>query len=267
MPRPKVSIFKKKELFKIIQDANKNLPHEIGTIATLNRISYNDSMLIYDYTLKGDNNILFFYRDNTELIKQLSLYHFILMNGNFNLGNLFRYLLDYYNLDCQYNLNVNNGDCFTCKLTKNEIKKFIESYNISPTEALNIIINTHLEFEKISNLNIQSIVINSIDILNDSIYVLKDIKHINNNIILISEIYDKEFNFKDIENQSNNKIFLDTMAYFLSQNKDMIEFINLVVLSNSNLEFIFKNPESKEIVSFVITNDILKKYSNISFLK
>lgn len=267
MPRPKVSIFKKKELFQIIQDVNKDLPREIGTIATFNHISYSNLMLVYDYTLKGSNNILLFYRDNTESIKQLLLYHFILMNGNFNLGYQFIYLLDYYNLDCQYNLYINDGDCFICKLTKEEIKEFVEACKISPTEALNIIIDMHLEFEKNSNLGIQSIVINSIDFFNDSINFLKEIKHINNNIIFVSEIYDEGFNFKDIEIQANNEAFLDAMAAFLAQDKNMIEFINLIVLSNSNLEFIFENPESKEKVSFVITNNILKRYSNISFFK
>ena len=52
MPRPKVSIFKKKELFKIIQDANKNLPHEIGTIATLNRISIIEKLKSTNFEIK-----------------------------------------------------------------------------------------------------------------------------------------------------------------------------------------------------------------------
>lgn len=251
LPKPKLSFSDKQELLGAIEKLNSELPRKIGTIGQLDGVTYDSNVITYHFSNFGDSSIDTFYEDNHNKVGEIMKYGVITLNGQNNAGDNFAKLLDSKGLSVCIEFKTPSKKIFQWNYTGKDILDFMQSIRISPTEALYTIIDTHI---KLANLNlpinsddhssVNTIVTNTIGTtLGPDERILK-ILHDDNSVVLVCETNEQEASIPEIKEYLNNPLFIQNYATLLSEDADIREFMNMLVLST------FKSNVQNEECSF-----------------
>lgn len=272
IPRPKLTFNEKMRLSKIIAECNTDLPREIGTIGYLDSMSFADETITYAVSVKGDDTIMQVYSDNYDEFKDMLKYSFIEMNGQGSLGNTFAHSLETKGLNICFKVSTENKKSMSWNVTGKELSAFVDSCKLSPTTALKKVIDMQI---KIANLKLPvttsdspkatTVAINSIvGDVKDEGCLLQSIKYEGNNLLFEYKV--NEESMKDIENLKGREDDLELMNAFvqdLAQDKDVLEFIGMLVISHSNMVLVYRESKSNEQISIVLPYTILRNHCKV----
>lgn len=272
IPRPKLTFNEKMRLSKIIAECNTDLPREIGTIGYLDSMSFANETITYAVSVKGDDRIIQVYSDNYDEFKDMLKYSFIEMNGQGSLGNTFAHSLETKGLNICFKISTENKKSMSWNITGKELSTFVDSCKLSPTTALKKVIDMQI---KIANLKLPvttsdspkatTVAINSIvgDVKGESC-LLQAIKYERSNLLFEYKV--NEESMKDIENLKGREDDLELMNAFvqdLAQDKDVLEFIGMLVISHSNMVLVYRESKSNEQISIVLPYTILRNHCKV----
>ena len=273
-PRPKLTFYDKIQIQYVLEKGNKDLPLEVGTIGYLDSISFSDETLICVFRVKGNDKIMQIYADNYNEFKDMQKYLFTKMNGNRHFSENLMHFVEAKGINLCVKVYTETKKSMTWYITNKELKSFSDSCKQSPTATLQKVIDMQL---KIANLElpltpndtkqVSSIATNSL--IGDSIdenCLLQSITHKWNDIFFEYKISD--FEIKDIERleeKQDDLDFIDALVQDFSQDKDMLEFIDMLVISRSNMILVYqchKNSFKKQ-VTIKIPYQILRKHCHV----
>lgn len=272
-PRPKLTFNDKIRLSKIIAECNADLPREIGTIGYLDSMSFADETITYAVSVKGDDTIMQVYSNNYDEFKDMLKYSFIEMNGQGNLGNIFAHSLETKGLNICFKVSTENKKSMSWNITGKELSTFVDSCKLSPTTALKKVIDMQI---KIANLKLPvatsdspkatTVAINSIvgDVKDESC-LLQSIKYEGNNLLFVYKV--NEEGAKDIKRLKDREedldFIMDAFVQELAQDKDVLEFIGMLVISHSNMVLVYRESKSNEQISIVLPYTILRNHCKV----
>ena len=273
LPKPKLSFSERQEIWRVIDEINRDLPKKVGTIGQLDKVSFGNDTLCYYFSNYGDSSIDEFYEENYEEVQEIMKYGCLTLKGQKNGGTKLASLLDSKGIILKTIFTTPSSKEFDFIFTGKELLDFINKIRISPTEALHTILDTHISLANLSlpmGLDdfgqIQSISNNTIKNSLGSGDRLIEIRHSGNDVIFTIETNEKEFKIKDIKPYTNNETFLTNFTESMVEDLDVKEFVDMLVVSHSNFTYHYYNPNSSESVNITIPYRILKKYSTIKSL-
>ena len=272
MPRPKLTFSDKMKLSQIIAECNTDLPREIGTIGYLDSVSFADETVTYAVSVKGDDRIMQVYSDNYDEFKDMLKYSFIEMNGQRNLGNTFAHSLETKGLNICFKISMENKKSMSWNITGKELSTFVDSCKLSPTTALKKVIDMQI---KIANLKLPvatsdspkatTVAINSIvgDVKDESC-LLESIKYEGNNLLFVYKVNEEGAkDIKRLKDREEDLDFMDAFVQELAQDKDVLEFIGMLVISHSNMVLVYRESKSNEQISIVLPYTILRNHCKV----
>ena len=194
------------------------------------------------------------------------------MNGQRNKGSVFADAMSKMGMGICYKVRTNTGDSETWHISGDEMMEFIDSCKHSPTCAMHSIIDFHLKIanlelplESNSRNTISSVALNSIVGDNDDSCLLQSIKHEGADILIKYRVYEKNLReYKEIAQRQNEIIVMDLFVEELAKDKDLLEFMNMLAISHSNLILMFEGNKSMECVTLKIPYTVLKKHCKIT---
>ena len=242
LPRPKLTFSDKMRLSQILAECNADLPCEIGTIGYLDSMSFADETITYAVSVKGDDRIMQVYSDNYDEFKDMLKYSFIEMNGQRNLGNTFAHSLETKGLNICFKVSTENKKSMSWNITGKELSTFVDSCKLSPTTALKKVIDVQI---KIANLKLPittndfqkatTVAINSIvGDVKDERCLLQSIKYEGNNLLFEYKVNEEGAkDIKRLKDREEDLGYMDALVQELVQDKDILEFIGMLVISHS----------------------------------
>lgn len=272
MPRPKLTFSDKMKLSQIIAECNADLPLEIGTIGYLDSMSFADETITYAVSVKGDDRIMQVYSDNYDEFKDMLKYSFIEMNGQRNLGNTFAHSLKAKGLDICFKVYTESNKSKSWTITGREIREFVDSCKSSPTTALKRVIDMQIQ---IANLKIPvttsdspkatTVAINSIvGDTKDESCLLQSIKYEGNNLLFEYKVNEEGVkNIERLKDREEDLDFMDAFVQELAQDKDVQEFIGMLVISHSNMVLVYRESKSNEQISIELPYTILRNHCKV----
>lgn len=269
LPKPKISFAKKKEMLEAVNKLNSELPRNVGSIGLLDSISLESNILSYHFSVFGDPAIDNFYTDNYTEIGELAKYSILSLNGQHNTGTFIATILEENDIYLQVEIVTPSNKMFKWKYSGAELRDFISNLRIRPTEALYVIIDTQI---KLTNLRLpieisdfgaaNFITTNTIKATLSSNERLLNINRDGNNIIFVIETNEREYSINEIKEYVKNPLFIENFANLISEDVDVQEFFNSLVLSHSKLTYRYKNKTSTDSADITISYQTLKKNCN-----
>lgn len=192
---------------------------------------------------------------------ELLKYNVIMLNGQRNMGNVLAKFIDDKGISLLLELTTPSKKKFRWNFTGKELSDFITFQNLNPTEALCLVIDTEI---KLANINlVQSISTNAIASSLSPNERLTKIIYTNNNIIFICETNEREVSISEIRENLSNELFAEIFASLLSEDADWREFMNMFVISHSDLTYRIKNESATDSVDITIPYSVIRNYCNI----
>lgn len=194
------------------------------------------------------------------------------MNGQRNLGKTFAHSLEAKGLNICFKVSTENKKSMSWNITGKELSVFVDSCKLSPTTTLKKVIDMQIKIAdlKIPNTTSDSpqattVAINSIvgDVKDESC-LLQAIKYERNNLLFEYKV--NEESMKNIENLKGREDDLELMNAFvqdLAQDKDVLEFIGMLVISHSNMVLVYRESKSNEQISIVLPYTILRNHCKV----
>lgn len=272
VPRPKLTLSDKMKLSQIIAECNADLPREIGTIGYLDSMSFADETVTYSVRVKGNDKIMQVYSDNYDEFKDMLKYFFIEMNGQGNLGNAFAHSLEAKGLDICFRVYTESNKSKSWTVTGKELSAFVDSCKLSPTTALKRVIDMQIQ---IANLKLPvttsdspkatTVAINSIvGDTKDESCLLQSIKYEGNNLLFEYKVNEEGVkNIERLKDREEDLDFMDAFVQELAQDKDVLEFIGMLVISHSNMVLVYRESKSNEQISIELPYTILRNHCKV----
>lgn len=264
LPKSKLSFSDKQEMLRVIEKINAELPRKVGTIGELDYVSYDSSVITYHFTSFGDSSIDTFYESNHNEIGEVMKYGVITLNGQRNTGHNLANLLEDKNLILRIEFKTPSNKIFHWDYTGKALLDFLQLIRITPTEALYTIIDAHIKLANLSlpmksdNLGyVNTIITNAIGTSLGPDQKLLKIMHDENSVVFVCETNEREDSISEIREYLSFPLFIQNYATLLSKDADIKEFINMLVLSHSNLIYRIKNVSSTDSVDIEIPYVIL----------
>ncbi len=271
--RPKMTLKEKAQLSKIIEQQNADLPCEIGTIGYFDSISFSNDTITCYLKIKGGDEYMQLYLDNYDEFKDMMKYSILKLNGQRNMGTSFAHYLDDKGLNlCIRVYSEDNRVCVSWNHTGRDLKNFIDSCRLSPTAALRKVIDMQI---KIANLTLpltaddvkqtSGVYLNSLIGENiDKSCLLQSVKQVDSDVIFEYRVY--ENHLKTYEEMQNNQFdlnFMNAFAEILAEDEDMLEFMEALAISRSNLVVIFRGDKSNKCAEIKVPYSIIRKHCKI----
>ena len=270
-PKPSMTIYEESDLRKAVSGWNTDLPRRIGTIGSMDSITYSNRTITYNITVFGDNRIKEVYKQNYDEFKDILKYSILAMNGQRNMGDNFISILEMKHLNLGFRVYTQDRDVTEWLMPGSELKEFAESCKVSPTTALRTTIDMQIE---IANLNlpikiedlhkpINSIAINTFlgDI--DESCLPQSISHIDDNIVFEYDVDESVINLNELDNIKDDETTIESVASSFTEDADAHEFLGLIAISHSNLVLTLNGRKSHKSVSICLPYNILKKYCKV----
>lgn len=252
-------------------EINKNFPHDFE-LGRINGVSFKDKFVIYDITTYESSNIIEFYKEHYEDFKYMLLYSFSYLNGTDDNGDKIVYMLFKVDYDIKVVINTIDVKSISWDITKEELEEFLKQCKLTPTEALRKVLNMHIELAKLNipvNVNSEIQTRNlTTEFMASTIEegcLLIDIKTIDNLIVFEYLVDDTklDFDFATLRALSQTDEGKMIFAEIFAEDASFREFLNLIVLSQSNLGIMYKGVTSIDSVEIVLPYAILRNYCTI----
>lgn len=270
-PKPQLTVYENSKIRTSISQINSTLPRKIGTIGSLDSVIYRNKTIIYSISVVGDAGIKDVYRRNYNDFKDILKYSTIIANGHGNMGDIFAFILDQKGLYVEYRIYTRDGDVTAWRMSGHELKDFVDNCKENPTTALKKTIEIQIE---ISNLSlpitvediqnpIKTVALNSLLNGIDASCLPLGISQIKDDIMFKYDVDENIIDLDELESMSEKTEDLDIFASSLTEDADLQEFINLIVISHSNLVITYIGRNTNKIVSVKLPYSLLKKHSKI----
>ena len=256
-------------------EVNKDFPHETP-FGRINGVSFKDKFVVYDITIYEKfyptSNIIEFYKEHYEDFKYMLLYGFSALNGIDNNVNKLVYLLFKVDYDIRVVVNIKDDKSISWDIKKEEFDEFLKQCKLTPTEALRKVLDIQIELVKLNiPVNVNSEIQNrniTTEFMASTIeegYLLIDIKTIDNLIVFEYLVDDTnlDFDFATLRALSQTDEGKMIFAEIFAEDASFREFLNLFVVSQSNLGIMYKGITSMDAVEIVLPYTILRKYCTI----
>ena len=249
-------------------EINKNFPHDFE-LGRINGVSFKDKFVIYDITTYESSNIIEFYKEHYEDFKYMLLYSFSYLNGTDDNGDKIVYMLFKVDYDIKVVINTIDGKSISWDITKEELEEFLKQCKLTPTEALRKVLNMHIELAKLnipvnenSEIQVRNITTEFMASTIEEGCLLIDIKTIDNLIVFEYLVDDTklDFDFATLRALSQTDEGKMIFAEIFSEDVSFREFLNLIVLSQSNLGIMYKGVTLMDSVEIVLPYTILRNY-------
>lgn len=199
-------------------------------------------------------------------------YSFIEMNGQESLGNTFAHSLETKGLNICFKVSTENKKSMSWNITGKELCAFVDSCKLSPTTALKKVIDMQI---KIANLKLPvttsdspkatTLAINSIvgDVKDESC-LLQSIKYEENNLLFEYKVNEEGAkDIKRLKDREEDLGYMDELVQELVQDKDILEFIGMLVISHSNMVLVYRESKSNEQISIEMPYTILRNHCKV----
>lgn len=199
-------------------------------------------------------------------------YSFIEMNGQESLGNTFAHSLETKGLNICFKVSTENKKSMSWNITGKELCAFVDSCKLSPTTALKKVIDMQI---KIANLKLPvttsdspkatTVAINSIvgDVKDESC-LLQSIKYEENNLLFEYKVNEEGAkDIKRLKDREEDLGYMDELVQELVQDKDILEFIGMLVISHSNMVLVYRESKSNEQISIEMPYTILRNHCKV----
>lgn len=270
MPKPKMSVFDRSEMNRMIIHLNEDLPREIGTIGYLDSIKNIDQTIFYIMSVKGDNRIKKVYAENYDEFKELLKYTVLILNGQRGMGDKLVAILDAKGLDMGVRIYTPNREFTDWRITGEELKNFAESCRLDPTAALHQVIDMQIEIANLSlpmkpgdGTPIRSVTLNSIESEDDDSFLLQSITHLGNSIVFLYDVDEEEQDLDLMKANSNNDVYIENIAAIAAEDADVKEFFGCVALSRSNIVLQYVGRTSRKKVEILLPYKVIRKYCKV----
>lgn len=272
LPQNRTTIAETLQMNTWVDEMNNDLPRNIGSIGSLDKISFEESFIHYHLSVNGDADIMNFYEQNYQQFKDVLMYSIVLLNGRHNNADKFAKFLSYKDWGLKSTIKAIDGRYLSWEITGQEIENFIMNCQLNPTSALDKIIDMQIEMAKLSipinnddYTQIRSVPTNTLLSTIEEGFELIDIKHVNNDIVFEYRVDERKanLNLADLKIASQLLEFKKEFACSLTEDVDLREFFNLVVISHSNLVMRYHGNISEEMVDVYLPYSILKSYCNV----
>ncbi len=238
----------------------------------MDSMSFADEIITYAVSVKGDDRIMQVYSDNYDEFKDMLKYSFIEMNGQRNLGNTFAHSLETKGLNICFKVSTENKKSMSWNITGKELSTFVDSCKLSPTTALKKVIDVQI---KIANLKLPittndfqkatTVAINSIvGDVKDERCLLQSIKYEGNNLLFEYKVNEEGAkDIKRLKDREEDLGYMDALVQELVQDKDILEFIGMLVISHSNMVLVYRENASTKQISFSLPYTILRNHCKV----
>lgn len=271
LPRPKFSYYDRTKLSRMIAGLNVDLPYEIGTIGFLDSIYLSEKAIVYSIKVNDDPRIMDVYKNNYQEFKDMLKYTFVEMNGQRNMGTTLAHALEDKGLSICCKVYSANGASEKLYVTGEELTNFVDSCRISPTSAMRKVIdmqlkiaNLRLPLDASSERSITTVALNSAVGDIDESCLLQSIECRGEDIHFKYKVYEDDLkNCQETANLQNDMDFMDACVRELAKDKDVHEFMNMIVIAHSNLVFDYEGDKSGRRVTLKIPYTILRNHCKI----
>lgn len=253
-------------------EINKNFPHET-VLGRINGVSFKDKFVIYDLTIYETSyetpNIIEFYKEHYEDFKYMLLYILSALNGIDNNGDKLVYMLFEIDYDIRVVINTKDDKSISWDIKKEELDEFVKQCKLTPTEALRKVLDIQIELVKLnipvnenSEIQTRNITTEFMASTIEEGCLLIDIKTIDNLIVFEYLVDDTklDFDFATLRALSQTDEGKMIFAEIFSEDVSFREFLNLIVLSQSNLGIMYKGVTLMDSVEIVLPYTILRNY-------
>lgn len=265
-PRPALALSDEQEIRHMTVRLNEDLPRAIGTIGYLDSIIYSGHTFYYIISVKGNNGIKQIYTDNHDDFKDMFKYSVLVMNGQRNMGMTFVSFLESKGLNIGIRMYTPDKTFTNWIITGTELKEFVESCKLCPTETLHRVIEMHVKIANLdlpmkrgNKVSVRSVLLNSIK-ANDDDFLLHSFSYTDNQLIIEYDVDEKESEFDLIKENVTNSEYIEAMASIMTEDADVQEFFNLLAISCSDMVFRFLSMSSGNTVEITIPYQVIKKY-------
>lgn len=270
-PSPPLTLNEEIELKKAIEQKNQVLPTKIGTIGTLDSMIYDNHTIVYVMSVFGDSEVKNLYNSHYEDFGELLKYSFIIMNGQNNEGIKLASVLQSKQLNIQFKIYTPNRDATSWKFSGKEIADFVTSCEISPTTALEKVIDMQIEIASINlpvriedlRSNVKSVALNSFFGDLDESCLPQSITHHGNDIIFEYLVDENAYDLLDAKEAFANEDAKEEYVKEMASDADISVFLGMIAMSHSNMVVKFNGRQSDNMVEITIPYEILKKYCKI----
>lgn len=265
LPKNRNATFKNEDIdiARQIKALNCDLPRDIGTIGSLESITYEDNMICYNMSILGDSSIMDFYKENYTAFKTVMLYSFALLDGqNNNATRLAEFEADK-GIGTKWVIKTSDDRSISWQATGKELLEFIEKKESNPTDIVADLLDFQIE---LTNYQLSTVTSNSLVDFNEEGIYFKSISHTNNDVIMTYILDESLYIIDNIIENSKDPGFIQELAYELTLDPDMQELINLISISHSNIIIRYQGNKSYKYADLKITYEILKKHSKVPHL-
>lgn len=194
------------------------------------------------------------------------------MNGQESLGNTFAHSLETKGLNICFKVSTENKKSMSWNITGKELCAFVDSCKLSPTTALKKVIDMQI---KIANLKLPvttsdspkatTVAINSIvGNVKDESCLLQSIKYEENNLLFEYKVNEEGAkDIKRLKDREEDLGYMDELVQELVQDKDILEFIGMLVISHSNMVLVYRESKSNEQISIEMPYTILRNHCKV----
>ena len=248
------------DIARQIKALNYDLPRPIGTIGSLESITYEDNMICYNMSVYGDPTIMDFYKENYNTFKTVMLYSFTLLNGQNNNATKLAEFEAQKGIGTKWVIKTSNNRSISWQATGNELLEFIKENESNPTEIVSDLLDFQIE---LTNYQIKTVSSNSLANINEEGIYFKSISHTNNDVIMTYILDESLYIIDNIIENSKDKQFINELASELAIDPDMQELINLISISHSNIIIRYQGNTTRKFADLKITYETLKKHSQV----
>ena len=263
LPKDRLTFEEEMNVRDAVKELNYDLPRNIGTIGTLDSITYHKRNICYNLTVYGDASIYDFYRAHYQDYHNVFLYGFATLNGQNGNGTT---LAEYYKvkkIGTSATVYFPNHQSLTWDFSPSEPLEFIQSYYGTPTDALGRVLDFHIA---LANYNCYSITTNSISQLSDEGIALNSVEHIDNDVVwnwdVDENLYDVKILSANLQRDDSAELFIEEYA----EDPDFQELINLISIAHANIVIRYRGMTNGQVAEIQIPYSLIKQYSQVPHL-
>lgn len=269
LPKGRITTEEIFEIHNHLPELNKDLPRPIGSIGTLERISFKDHCFVYEMTVKGDSKVIDFYKEKHDNFKTILTYSFLTMDGQgMKATQLARYNKEK-GIGIKCVISASNRDSVEWEFKPDELLNLRNSISSAPGEAMAKalsmqveLINAQIQAER-GNIDIISVVTNALSGTEDEGILLKDISSNQSTVIFTYLINDDMYDLELIDKGAKMPESKINIIEELATDSDCQELINMISIAHSSIVIRYIGVKSNDTIEITIPYQIVKRYSEV----
>lgn len=251
------------DLKEFVEELNKTLPMQFGTIGAVNSAEVADGALVLNMSVNGSADVDAHYERFYTEHHRMFLFYTMALNGSGNAGSHLMQLLASEGLNMKFVLTTPSGRHFTWTLTTEEMQQYFDSCVEDPVGALYSILNLHVKMadEETGSGQLQSVAANAMGFSAGN----GEIKQVSRDgddieLVCVSPVVDSLNLEEDVDVYEEDLV--DEMVSDMVKDSDMRQLLNSFAIAHANFVMVCEGQVNKHRLSVRIPYSILRKYSD-----